>query len=97
MRRVIGVVLLVVAGVMGPLLSIPTWIALWDADRALWGSFALMMVAWFALPAAITAVFGAPMALWNGVYVAVASATSGAVGWCLTYVTFIAYGSAGLD
>jgi hypothetical protein len=95
MRQVIRVVLLVVAGVIGPLLSIPIWISLWESGQ--WVGSDLAILAWFLLPAAITGVVGSPIALRRPVYVAVTSATSGSVGCCLTFVTFVAYGSAALN
>ena len=92
--RVFGIALLAFAGLLGPLLSLYIWIALWDNDRAQWDSFSVTALSWFVLPAAITAFLGAPLVRRSGINVAVTSATSGAVGWLLTYVTFIAWASA---
>ena len=66
------------------MLSIYICVALWENDQAVWDSFGLTALAWFAMPAAMTGLIG-PVVRKKGIPLAVTSATSRAAGFSLTY------------
>jgi hypothetical protein len=80
---------LVASFVAGPIVAVTLWGTLWSYNYALWDTN-LMMLTWFLLPACLTA----PGLAWGKTEQRLPLAlTSGLLGFVLTYVTFIVWGS----